>query len=232
MSPSIVLPLEEMHLKNLPPGRQCCIVAPCSLAKQLDRQILSRGEQERLCRFRRKEDFDRYLTAHSLLRVILGQILGRCARDITFVDGEGNKPLLSDGSCHFNLSHSGDWVAIIVSLDGPVGIDVEQALPGKAQISPDLYAHPNDRFHPAAAGTDISRFFTAWTLKEAISKCDGRGLGIPFNEVRLEPDKGNTYRGFYDCRTWHASHWILDDGTHLAHAGEVPCSTLNIIVAG
>lgn len=219
-----------MCLKNLPSSQQYCIVAPRSLAERLNHQKLSRSEQERLYRFRTKEDFERYLTAHNLIRIIWGQLLGRSASDISFINGAGNKPLLSGGSGHFNLSHSGDWVAIIVSLQKPVGIDVEQALPGKAQISSDLYVHPNDRFHPATAETDISRFFTTWTLKEAISKCDGAGLGMPFNEIRLEPDKGNTYRGFCDCRTWYANHWILDDGTHIAYASEAPCSPLYIVV--
>jgi 4'-phosphopantetheinyl transferase len=230
ISPSIVLPLEEMCLKNLPSSQQYCIIAPRSLAKRLNHQILDQSERERLYRFRAKEDFDRYLTAHNLIRIIWGQLLGRNASDISFVNSIDNKPLLPDGSGQFNLSHSGDWVAIIVSLRTPVGIDIEQPLPGKAQIPSDLYAHPNDRFHPAAADTGVSRFFTAWTLKEAIAKCDGAGLGMPFSDIRLEPDGDNAYRGFYDCRTWYADHWILDDGTHLAYAGEVPCSPLHVLV--
>lgn len=230
ISPSIVLSLEEMRFQNLPSSQQYCIVAARSLAKRLDHKILNQSEQERLHRFRKREDFDRYLTAHNLIRIIWGQLLGRNASDIAFINGKGNKPLLSGGSGHFNLSHSGDWIAIIVSLRAPVGIDVEQSLPSKAQIPSDLYVHPNDRFHAAAVETDISRFFTAWTLKEAIAKCDGVGLGMPFSDIRLEPDRDNAYRGFYDGRIWYADHWILDDGTHLAYAGEVPCSPLHILV--
>lgn len=127
------------------------------------------------------------MVAHNLKRSVLGMLLGHNPADIGFAFGRGNKPLLAGGQCHFNLSHSGNWVALMVSRRAPVGIDVGHPSPDRTDLLEALVIHPDDRLH-FTPEDDSHRFHASWTLKEAMSKCDGRGLDRPFHEIRLEAE--------------------------------------------
>lgn len=225
MEISSILPID--NLRTLPAAEAYCVTAPRALAAKLDPALLDETELVRLQNFRQLADRERFLVAHSLKRKFLGALLGQDPAHIAFVLGKGNKPLLADGQCHFNLSHSGDWIALMVSLHAPVGIDVEQPSPNGVSVDDALVFHPCDSFHPASKDGD-DRFYTNWTLKEAMSKCDGRGLDRPFNEIRLEPAEDGSYRGYHEETLWHANHFLLRDGAHLAYASETKCTPLHL----
>lgn len=174
-------------------------------------------------------DRDRFLLAHTLKRRFLGRLLDRVPARLDMAFGKGNKPLLADGALHFNLSHSGDWVALITSRRGPVGIDVEQPSPNGGDLPMEMVLNPADRFETETADA-AQRFYTSWTLKEAMSKTDGRGLDRAFAGMRLEPMGKGGYRGQDGAAAWWARHMVLEDGAHLAYAGETPVDPLHILV--
>lgn len=169
------------------------------------------------------------MVAHNLKRSVLGMLLGHNPADIGFAFGRGNKPLLAGGQCHFNLSHSGNWVALMVSRRAPVGIDVGHPSPDRTDLLEALVIHPDDRLH-FTPEDDSHRFHASWTLKEAMSKCDGRGLDRPFHEIRLEAEADQSYRGYHEATAWHARHARLKDGAHLAYASETPCAPLHLLI--
>ena len=85
---------------------------------------------------------------HAILHQLLGFYLGCSPDDLLFKKGAHGKPELSGkhaGKIHFNLSHSGDQLALIFSVDSPVGIDIEKIHPVKkrARIA-ERFFHPEE----------------------------------------------------------------------------------------
>lgn len=99
------------------------------------------------------------------------------------------RPFLAIPNLDFNLSHSGDYVALILSYDEPnnvVGIDIEVA---KERNFPDLLAHftPLDEQQWLAEQSDkMASFYRCWCLREGILKSQGVGI-VKLSEVRHLP---------------------------------------------
>lgn len=99
---------------------------------------------------------------------------------------QNGRPYLADPRIDFNISHSGEWVAIIFSLATPkrqVGIDIEH--PQRVRRYWDLlhyYASPeeiaeiqNAEILPQLSDLE-SRFYLTWCLREAVLKSQGVGI--------------------------------------------------------
>ena len=165
----------------LPPGS----AAPGSEPAAADLALLDDGERERAARLRRPADRHLYVTAHALLRRLLGARLGRDPAALRFVrepcpgcgDPHG-RPALPDTPVHFSLSHSGG-LALIGTAGRPLGVDVEERTGGA--VADDLAAslHPGERGQLAALPPGPARdaaFARCWTRKEACLKGTGAGL--------------------------------------------------------
>jgi 4'-phosphopantetheinyl transferase len=152
------------------------------------RAVLSPNEVSRAERLVRIRDQQRFITARSTLRTIVGQYLGLAPQVVTFHYNPHGKPHIDPdlSSLRFNLSHSGDWAMCAVSAHTEVGIDIEKFRPQSAAYRRKLA----QRFfsvqeHQAMqsiddAGTNAA-FFSGWTRKEAYIKCHGKGLTIPLS---------------------------------------------------
>jgi 4'-phosphopantetheinyl transferase len=144
---------------------------------------LSRDDLDRARRFRFKMDFNRFVMARALLRVILSQHLPLKARDITFEYDVNGKPGLKGASTdgiQFNVSHSGDKVIMALVRGKRVGVDVEQV---NASIAGLELARQNFSLREVAEIEDspdeekAKMFYRIWTRKEALLKAIGVGLG-------------------------------------------------------
>lgn len=155
----------------------------------------SKHEREHAARFRQSADRDRFLAARALLRHALqeaseGEI---ASEDWSFRIDANGKPEVADGlpQIAFNLSHSGSCVAVAISGDGLIGIDVESALPDlRLEIVPDvLTAREQGMLRLLGRREQWDRFIRLWTVKEACGKALGLGMGIQFTtfEVALDP---------------------------------------------
>jgi 4'-phosphopantetheinyl transferase len=118
--------------------------------------------------------------ARGTLREILARYLDRPAGEVELEMGDSGKPRLpGDERLHFNLSHSGDLVAVAVALDREVGVDVERIDPGRdvLKLAPRALA-PEDADAVAAAAAEerSALFHQAWARREAVAKCLGVGL--------------------------------------------------------
>ena len=144
--------------------------------------VLDQHERHRLGRLRRPADAARYLAAHALTRVVLGELLGippgalviertcRCGQ-------QHGKPVLAGGGPAFSPTHSGNVVGVAVRLDGAVGLDVEQVRP--IGDLPAIARHVDAPAEPDA-------FFRTWTRKEALLKATGHGLASSMAAIRLD----------------------------------------------
>ncbi len=226
---SITRPLEDLAATHFNNQNDYCLLAPRSLAGRIDPSLLTNPELERMQLFRFEADRERFLVAHGLKRLVLSKVLQCHTHNIPLKSGLGNKPLIAGGQCHFNLSHSGNWIAMLLSFKTQIGVDLEEPKPSM-ELPLALVCHPDDRFH-AELQSPAQRFYASWTLKEAMSKWDGRGLDRPFNEIRLEPMADSSYRGHHEGVIWHARHTVLHDGTHLAYATENPLMPLHMFLS-
>lgn len=190
-------------------------VPPSVLTGPAARQWLSEEEIQAALRGRNDQVRHRKLTNKILVRALLGQHLNRPPAAITISRSDSGKPYLPEHpDLHFNLSHSGDWVAIAISEEGPVGVDIEHPRRRRS-----WRAIARQYFHPAEVSLlqtlktpEAEReFYRLWTLKEAFFK--GRGTGIAEGLGRIDFSSGlrpNAQPGF-DLERWRFCHWSLTD---------------------
>lgn len=163
----------------------------------LSARLLSADERLRAEQFAHALDRDCYVVAHTALRMLLSIYLDCPPGKLRFSIGGHGKPELlplSPNSCpvYFNLSHSGNQVALAFSARSAVGIDVQ-----KVDTTADTEKLRSRFFHPAEApffsklkvserGTLFYRF---WTVREAFLKALGTGLSLPPDSFCVEPLK-------------------------------------------
>lgn len=154
-------------------------------------KFLSKEKKERLSRFNRKEDFLRSLVSDLLTRIMLVEKFNLSNMDIRISSNSYGKPYLDGHSVEFNVSHSGEWVAAVVSRF-PVGIDVEEIQPINVDIARSFFAEKEYAEIVAKAEDEkLTYFFDLWTLKESYIKACGQGLSVPLNlfSFSLENEK-------------------------------------------
>ena len=110
---------------------------------------------------------------------------------------ENGRPYILSDEVDFNISHSGDWVAIIISISQVkriVGIDIEEPKPRNFQKLLAYYASQNEineinqqTILPELKSIE-SRFYLSWCLREAILKSQGVGI-IKLSEVQHSLNK-------------------------------------------
>lgn len=179
------------------------------------RALLSAPEQSVCDRFRMAARQARYACAHALLRCRLGAILDQPPAAIAIEAGRHQRPQLPQGPqgtarvVDFNLSTTRGYVACVVlwrpggsaispagdvpevPVDIRVGIDMEAPREGTdtAAMRDMVLSGAEKSWLDGAGRTCPDAFFRLWTLKEAIVKADGRGLGVALNRLTAVPDE-------------------------------------------
>lgn len=135
--------------------------------------LASAQRRERADRYLRREDAVRCVTAEALLRYVTGG-------NVSVLQTTEGKPYLPDApNFHFNLTHSGDFVAIAYG-SSPVGIDIEQIRPDgfRPEIARRFFTPAEQEFSATP-----EKFFQIWSMKESYLKCLGTGLAYPMQSV-------------------------------------------------
>lgn len=100
----------------------------------------------------------------------------------------GGKPQLRHNpEIHFNMSHCPRCAACALSA-GPIGIDVENVRPFRAELARRVLA--DDEWNEVVKSEDMALSFThMWTMKESLVKLSGLGLrtSIPMILKREQP---------------------------------------------
>jgi 4'-phosphopantetheinyl transferase len=195
---------------------QVHIVHPGSISLEQAESYLTEPERTRAATFRFPEDALHWTRCRAALRSILAAQLNCTPREVPITLGPYGKPLLADAQLHFNLSHERDIALVALSLDGPVGIDIEHR-----RRASDLtecaatFCHPNEL---AALPSDKEardlELLRIWTAKEAYLKALGTGLSIPPESVSLLGADLRDHSGL-TLRLSRLEHPDLTD--HLAH---------------
>ena len=162
--------------------RASLLLGPARLQTLLE--TVSAEEQERAEALRREEDRRRFITAHGLLRTILGLYLEVPPGEVELARSPSGKPRLAAhaGDLRFNMSHSHELALIAVAMGREVGVDVERiraALPMREIVGRFLPGPEADALLALPEERLIGAFFKAWTRHEAYVKGIGRGLLPP-----------------------------------------------------
>ena len=108
-------------------------------------------------------------------RDVMDFVAGRGPEEFVFCYGEHGKPAFTDPEMpQFNLSHSGDYVALVLS-DAQCGIDLQRMENGRNVNSiAERFFAPGEEVAVRQGGEET--FFRLWTRKEALAKCSGEGI--------------------------------------------------------
>jgi 4'-phosphopantetheinyl transferase len=175
------------------------IADPCQLPEQtLIARYLPLLDEEEAARFRRfhfNADRMHYLAAHALLRLTLSRYAPRAPQAWRFTKGPFGKPdidpSLNTPLLRFNLSHTKDLVACVVASGQACGIDVEHVRPMNDMrgVADTVFADAELAALDATPGeTQLERFFSFWTLKEAYIKATGQGMSAPLKAIAFTLD--------------------------------------------
>jgi len=139
---------------------------------------LDAAERTRADRFHFDRDRRRFIRSHDALRRILARYQDAEPSALRFLAASNGKPYLPDRSLHFNLSHSADHALVAVSLDCPVGVDVEIERELDYLPAARLVFHADELVQLETQSGPALRedFFHCWVRREAFLK--GLGLGI------------------------------------------------------
>ena len=168
---------------------------------QLCRDLLSDDERQKAERFRVEDPRRQFVTCRSALRRLLAGSFQLSPRELKFEYGAHGKPRLARGGLpagfpevEFSVSHSGHLGLIALTIEAPVGVDIEQRNPRVNAL------RLAERFFATSESQELARlpaeklldgFYKGWTCKEAYIKATGRGLSLSLSSflVSMDPDQ-------------------------------------------
>ena len=118
----------------------------------------------------------------SAVRRVLRGMLGDGSAEIGHTSA-GAPFVVGRDDLHISVSHSRSEVAVAISTDGPVGVDIESPSPRVARVV------TREMGPDEPALIDPLR---AWTAKEAVFKCAGVD-GLVLSDIRLDDDAVTAY---------------------------------------
>ncbi|WP_422444417.1 MULTISPECIES: 4'-phosphopantetheinyl transferase family protein [unclassified Endozoicomonas] len=146
--------------------------------------LLTKRERQRWCDYQTIVDDGlrarSFLFGRSVLRLLLADRLEVSPDQVPLTRDAHGKPQLENSCLHFNLSHSGEWLWLVISSLGPVGADVECLLTCEPVTEPliEMVASPEEQrtLRQAPASKRDIVFLRLWVLKETYLKAIGSGL--------------------------------------------------------
>nr|WP_199067355.1 4'-phosphopantetheinyl transferase superfamily protein [Chromobacterium sp. ASV5] len=170
----------------------------------LSGEEIARGERYRQARSRRQ-----FARTRAALRLLLAGLEACPPRALAFETGESGKPFLADSPWHFNVSHSGRYALLAFSRRGPLGVDVEEMRPAADLPALCELAFREDERAACGQGGDLAAFYRQWSVKEAVLKAWGAGIGEGLQAFSALPGEGAEWRliarelaWWRPCRAW------------------------------
>jgi len=141
--------------------------------------FLSASELDRAMSYRRDPDQLRAIIGRGFVREMLGKWIGCDPQAVNIALSPAGKPFVEGKDAPgFNVSHSGDWILVVLNPDGRVGVDVEvhrevdQGALARACFS----EQEKVAWRGLPPDQRTAAFFEIWSRKEAYLKATGTGL--------------------------------------------------------
>ena len=123
---------------------------------------------------------------------------------------EYGKPYFENGQLQFNVSHSGEFLAIAVS-ESRVGVDIQAPKTIKEGMYKKIVQPEEQKLIGDNRQADFLRL---WTLKESFVKAEGKGLRIPLKDYWFEKENDQyfvNYGGQRACWTFNIEETLIED---------------------
>jgi 4'-phosphopantetheinyl transferase len=151
--------------------------------------LLHGSERARVARLRNAALRDTRIQAYALHRLLLGQVLGVDPTRVRLYRDSLGCPRVVGDQVWTSLSHADHAIAVAVSVDGPVGIDIElkQRCHAMADIA-ERVCHPDELARVAGwphQDTDVD-LLELWVAKEALLKAAGIGLELEMDRFAID----------------------------------------------
>lgn len=190
---------------------------PPPLDTLLRDSALDDAERARARRYLRPEHGQRWALARHAARTIIASYCAIPPESLTFIEAERGKLSVREAPwLSFNLSHSGDWLLLALTLaPAQLGVDVEQARPDRHfEVIARRVFSPREQRALLALADDAAAyracFYRIWTRKEAYIKALGMGLHLPLESFDVSPEAHSRppllearHEGALDASRWH-----------------------------
>jgi len=144
-------------------------------------QIITDENRERFYKFRFKEDSLRTLYGEIIVRYVLTTQFAIKNEEIKILRTSYGKPFIENVPLHYNISHSGEWVACAFA-SREVGIDIEMIKDVDMKIAERYFCeYEYDSLLSISDKDRINYFYKLWTLKESYLKWLGTGISTSLN---------------------------------------------------
>jgi 4'-phosphopantetheinyl transferase len=154
--------------------------------------LLDSTEKTRAEKFKTPLLQQRYVTAHGRLRTILAQYLNVSPESLRIQKTAHGKPYLVDyPELAFNLSHTGNVMAVAVANNCQLGVDIEQCKYRTnlaALVEKCFGAEEAAYWQQQPEALQLREFYQFWTRKEAFVKATGLGISLGLRDCVVNPD--------------------------------------------
>ncbi|UVM49091.1 MULTISPECIES: 4'-phosphopantetheinyl transferase family protein [unclassified Pseudomonas] len=158
---------------------------------------LCADEKMRLAAFHQTADAARFASTRAALRILLSEKLGKPPGQISFtVDAYGRPSVKNIPCCEaefpfldFNVSHSGEYGLIALSMKRRVGVDIQQhtKLDWREVAAVTLSTDESAHIDQLDAPNQLATFYDYWSTKEALLKCVGVGISYGMKRISVHP---------------------------------------------
>ncbi|MFN0127473.1 MAG: 4'-phosphopantetheinyl transferase family protein [Verrucomicrobiales bacterium] len=159
---------------------------------------LSPPEEARAQRFHDRTHAATWRAGRAWIRQRLASTLGSAAPDLTITPDPRGRPRVDGAPQGFdaNWSHSGPWIALVISRSGPAGVDIEQLRPDlpHQELAPVVCSPGELKALDALAHDTAARhhFLRLWTAKEALMKATGLGAALDPASIEVDLNRSGT----------------------------------------
>lgn len=157
------------------------------------RALLNVDERARMDRFSTEPLRQKFLCVRGRLRILLAEYTSIRPENVRFQQGKYGKPFLPDhAEIAFNISHSGNKLAVAVGHQCTLGIDIEfwRDKVDFSALVDKCFSNVERRFWcdlPEASKKAV--FYEFWTKKESFVKAVGRGIALGLEQCVIAPEK-------------------------------------------
>ncbi len=172
--------------------------------------------QLRLDRYRKALNKNQLVIGRLLLQQILRSAMGYDHFSLQAIQYDKNDKPYWKTDHAFSIAHSKNVIGCAVAQNAKIGLDIEFIQ--KVQLNNFTHIlNQQDEDHIANASDPYPIFFKLWTIKEAISKADGRGLSMDVKQVVTQENEAHdslhSWQYFaLDIHPDFACHYVLEAG--------------------
>lgn len=171
--------------------------------------LLSFEEMKRSKRFIFYRDRRCYQVTHSIKRLILANYLDCDPQCLHFKIESYGKPALdnlqSPLKIQFNISHSRDLILMAITVEDPIGIDIEYNDKKRSieSLGETIFSPSEKKFFLTLKSQREKEetFFRCWTRKEAYLKAIGIGLRQDLTSISVDLNKTISSQGWLKIST-------------------------------